>query len=238
MINVIVCDNEKEITETVKKVITKVIFKTKLGYKIHIFNKYDSEFDKIANSDLENKIYILDIEVENKSGIEIAKKIRETDWESIIILLTAHYELEQLAYKSKLLLLDFISKYELYNEKIYDTITMCVNRKLSNEKLTIKERGGIKQIAYKDILYISCETESRKLMIVTVSKTYETNDSLTAIKKRLKGRFMCTHRACIVNMDNVANIDSKNKKIIFKNGKGTDLLSRRHMKEVKEYANN
>jgi len=238
MINVIICDNEKEVTDRVREIITKIMFKTRFDYKIHVYNKYDKEFEKIMNEELENKIYILDIEVEDKSGIQMAKKIRKTDWESVIILLTAHYELEELAYKSKILLLDFISKYEIYDEKINETISMCLERKITSEKLAIKERGRIKRLSYNDILYISCETDKRKLKIKTITKEHESNESLLEIKDRLRGKFIQTHRACIVNMGNVSNIDTKNKVIKFTNGKETNLLSRRYMKEVVKYANN
>ena len=77
MINFILCDNEPAITESVKSIITRMMFKNNVGYKIHIFNSYNTSFNTIMNSGLENKIYILDIEVGSKSGIEIAKKTAE-----------------------------------------------------------------------------------------------------------------------------------------------------------------
>ena len=177
MINFIVCDDEKEIVEKVKIILMKIAFQANIEYKIHAFNSYDESFMQTMNSNLENKIYILDIEVEDSSGLEVAKQIREKDWKSIIVILTAHYELETLAYKSKILLLDFISK-------------------------------------------------------------YETSESLKGIKEKLKGNFMYTHKSCIINMDNVKTIDIKNKVIVFSNNTKTDLLSRKYLKEVKEYVNN
>ena len=114
MINFIVCDDEVANTDSVKNVITKIMFKNNLEYKIHVFNSYDEKFNKIISSDIENKIYILDIKVGKKSGLNIATKIRNKDWNSIIVILTSHYELEYLAYKSRILILDFISKFDLY----------------------------------------------------------------------------------------------------------------------------
>lgn len=151
MINFIVCDDEKEIVEKVKIILMKIAFQANIEYKIHAFNSYDESFMQTMNSNLENKIYILDIEVEDSSGLEVAKQIREKDWKSIIIILTAHYELETLAYKSKILLLDFISKYELYDEKIYNIIKLCIERKLNDDKLKIKTKNGIERIDYIDL---------------------------------------------------------------------------------------
>ena len=89
MLNFIICDDETAITNTVKDIIVKTIFKTSIEYKIHVFHNYDDSFYEIIHSDLINKIYILDIEVNDKSGLEIAKEIRKRDWDSVIFILSA-----------------------------------------------------------------------------------------------------------------------------------------------------
>lgn len=238
MINFIICDDEKPLTDSVKKIVTNVMFKNNIDYKIHVFHEYNNDFYKISKSDLENKIYILDIEVGKKSGIDVAKLIRKNDWDSTILILTSHYELEFLAYKSKILLLDFISKFDLYDKKMYDTINFCVNNKLNDNKLVIKANRRIEQINFSSILYITYDNYSRKTKIVTKNEEYETNESLKEISKRLKGNFVFTHRACIVNLNNVKSIDTKNKVITFANDTKTELLSRNHIKDVKNYGNN
>src|SRR5574344_1535458 len=106
MINFIICDDEIHITEIEKNIITKIMFKTNIEYKI----------------------YILNIEVGELSGLEVAKKIRDKDWDSIILILTSHYELENMAYKSKILLLNFISKFDLFDKKMTETVLMCVDK--------------------------------------------------------------------------------------------------------------
>lgn len=238
MINFILCDDDVAMAEIIKKIITKTTFPTSLDYKIHIFNKYDKEFTKIINSNLPNKIYILDIEVENESGLKTAKRIREKDWNSLILILTAHYELESLAYKSKVLLFDFISKFDLYDKKMCDTILLCINKILHQDKLSIKVNHMIHRVEYSDILYLTYDTYKRKTILVTLHQTYEINSSLKSLKDKLKGKFIHTHRACIVNADNVKIFDIKNKKIIFKNNDSVYLLSRSCAKGVKNYANN
>lgn len=236
MINFIICDDEIHITEIEKNIITKIMFKTNLDYKIHIFNKYDKSFFETANSNISNKIYLLDIEVGELSGLEIAKKIRDKDWDSIILILTAHYELENMAYKSKILLLDFISKFDLFDKKISETILMCVDKIMNKDKLKIKIGRKYEQIDFNNILYISFDSGTRKLKIVTFDRKYEINETLRDISKRLKGKFISTHRACIVNVCNVKTFDIKNRIITFKNNTQIDLLSKRCIKEVKEYA--
>lgn len=237
MINFIVCDDDKEISNIVKSIITKVMFKNNLEYKIHVFHSYDESFYNIVKSDIENKIYILDIEVSNKSGLDIATDIRECDWYSIIVILTSHYELEYLAYKSKILILDFISKFDLYEKKIEDTINLCINKKLENHKLILKINRRIEQIEFNNILYLTYDSSIRKVKICTKTKEYETNQTLKELFSQLKGNFVYTHRACIVNLNNVKTINKEEKIIKFVNNDTIDLLSRNYLKELKEILN-
>ena len=60
----------------------------------------------------------MDIELENVSGIDIAREIRKNDKESIIIISTTYVEYLPHTIKSKLLLFDFISKFENYEENL------------------------------------------------------------------------------------------------------------------------
>ena len=150
MLNFIICDDETAITNTVKDIIVKTIFKTSIEYKIHVFHNYDDSFYEIIHSDLINKIYILDIEVNDKSGLEIAKEIRKRDWDSVIFILSAHYELEHLAFKSKVLIFDFISKFDLYDKRMKECILACINKVLNDEKLTVRVNRATTKIDYKE----------------------------------------------------------------------------------------
>ena len=233
MINFILCDNEPAITESVKSIITRMMFKNNVGYKIHIFNSYNTSFNIIMNSALENKIYILDIEVGSKSGIEMAKKIREKDWISVILVLSSHQELESMAYKSKILLFDFISKFDLYDKKLENTLLMCVEKRINEDALVIKADRKLQKVNYNDILYVTYDSYSRKSIIVTENGEYHVSEPLKNICSRLKGDFEHTHKSCVVNLKNVKDIDFANKEVIFLNGTKTDLLSRRYASEVK-----
>ena len=93
MINFIVCDDNKNILNNVKKIIEKAMMNNDTNYEIHKFDDYDSKFKEIMGKKIPNKIYILDIETPTSSGIDIARKIRNIDYNSIIIFLTAHEEL-------------------------------------------------------------------------------------------------------------------------------------------------
>ena len=91
MIKIIVVEDEKIHQDNIKEVISKVVFKTEEDIKVEYFTKYNKTLQNIIKDDSIRKIYILDIELEGSiSGIGIAKKIREIDWESELIFTTSH----------------------------------------------------------------------------------------------------------------------------------------------------
>ena len=92
MINFIVVDDFKEMTKKVELIINKIMMNNKVDYKIHIFEDYNKDFKNIMNEPLTNKIYLLDIETKSASGIDVARVIRKTDLDSVIIFITAHEE--------------------------------------------------------------------------------------------------------------------------------------------------
>ena len=92
MINFIICDDKKEFRNEIINTIDAVMLKNNEAYKVHPYSEYNEEFLSVINNDLSLKIYILDIEVKDKSGIDVARKIREKYIESMIVFITSYYE--------------------------------------------------------------------------------------------------------------------------------------------------
>ena len=74
----------------------------------------------------EQKVYILDIELGDVSGLEIASEIRENDLESIIIFVTAHNECKNDVFYSRLLAIDYIPKDRLWADRFESTLEYTI----------------------------------------------------------------------------------------------------------------
>ena len=205
MINFIICDDNKYVRDINKNIISKLAMPYDFNYKIYSFEKYNKEFKKIINSTVETKIYILDLELPNKTGIEIAREIRKVDWDSFIIVLTSHDELELKILKQKLL----------------NTLSFKCNRELHN-------------IKNDNILFIYKNTALNKITIVTKENSYNVRESLSNIVKKLNNKFYQTHRACYVNLSKIQKVDFKQNLIFFENSIKCDYLSRNYKKGLKE----
>lgn len=128
MLNFIVCEDNKIILQKNIDIINKVMFQNNISYRIYKFTNYDKKLKEIINSNMENKIFLLDIELEDTSGIDISRDIRKHDKDSIIIISTTYVEYLPFALKNKLMLFDFVSKFEDYQNNLSKVINNAINQ--------------------------------------------------------------------------------------------------------------
>ena len=122
MINFIICDDEEKYMDFMSETITKYMMKNHYEYKVHKFCDYNQKFMKIVENKMPFKIYILDIETPTRSGIDIARIIRNKDVDSIIIFLTGHQELGQIVIENEFLFLSFINKFDHCEERLMNAL--------------------------------------------------------------------------------------------------------------------
>jgi len=234
--NFIIYEDEKEYAEKYKKVICKTLGPTTLNYKIIEINEYNDE-NKLKLEQIDgNKIYILDIEVPGKNGLELARKIRKKgDWTSPIIVVTSHEEFKNVGYTGKILMLNFISKNTDLEKDLYETLEVALEINMSSKSLCYTNKGELYQISYQDILYIEKSLNDNICYVVTKNNIYTVRKTIKELEKQFSEdrNFVKTHRSCIVNLKNIKYIDFENNKIVFVN-KEIDLLSRSNRKLLKE----
>ncbi len=233
MVNFIICDDNQIMNKNIEKIITKIMMPLNDDYKIYSFLDYNNSLKSLIHKKIGNKIYILDVEIPSKSGLDIAHEIRTDDWDSIIIFLTAHYELKQAAFKNRLMLLDFISKYDNCEEDLTENIKLALKILGTKQVLTFMSNYVTYRINLSDIVYIVRDSVDRKVIIRTPYTKYIVNKNISEIKKQLDDRFYQTHRSAIVNKDYIAEIDYKKDIITFKNKETFNLLSKGKKKGLK-----
>lgn len=233
MIEFIICDDNKLVTEKVSNTVADIMMKNKFNYKTLIFNDYNQDFIKLIENKECMRIYILDIVTPSGSGIDVARIIREKDMESVIIFLTGHGEFGDTILKKELWFLSFINKFDDSDSRLQTALNKALQLLNVQTKLCFEEKGVIYNISLNDILYITRDSIDRKSVIKTEHNEYRTYKTLVELLKLVDDRFKQTHRACIVNIERVTSIN-RNKKIIhFDNGLKIDLLSDKYKKELK-----
>ena len=234
MIDFIICEDNENVRDIYKLLISKIVMPYDFNYKVYLFEKYNNKMKELIVNNFNFRIYLLDLELPGKNGIEIAKEIRKNDWDSIIIVLTSHDELELKILKKKLLIFDFISKFEDYDQRLYESINTVLKKYTSKKTISFKCNKELVNIKIEDIMYIYKTDDQNKIEVVLKNNNYKIRESLSNIMLKLDDRFYKTHRACIVNLDKIKKVDFKNEIIYFDNNLKIDYLSRNYKKGLKD----
>lgn len=232
MLNVIICDDNKRDLERITTLVNKFMKNNKYNYNMHIYSDYNADFLKIIKSKIPFKIYILDIETPSRSGIDIAREIRNKDLDSVIIFLTGHDELGRVILQNDLMFLSFVNKFDNLDKRINEVMHKAIKLIRIKRVIRIKDGTNTYIINLNDILYLSKDTFERRTTIKTDYNEYRVRMSLFKLKEMLDDRFVQSHRACIVNKTRISRIDYRNRIIYFDNNEYTDLLSNKYKKVV------
>lgn len=236
MVNFILYEDSKEFRKMYSEIIFKVLGEANDAYRIIEIPKYtDTTMSKLKNI-IGKKIYIMDIEVPGKSGLDLARDIRATgDWNSQLIIVTSHDKMISWNFHKRMLMLDLISKFYDCEENLRESIKLAYEIQTSDDAFKFQQGGELYRIPYQDIMYIEKSPDSYYATIVTREEEIELAQDLSTIMSQLgkDPRFFRSHRSCIVNIFNIKSVELANGVIKFEN-KETNLLSRSKKRELKE----
>ena len=237
MINFIIYEDDNEWIKQYQKITHRFMGKNDNLYKIHKYTSYsDTMLEEIKQLNGQN-IYLLDIEVKGKSGLDLAREIRnfKRTMNDQIIIITAHQDLVYNAFHQKLLMVDFISKFDDLDSKLLACFREIYEIFNSNKCLSFKQDGEIVRIPYDDILFVEKNTVEDYLVIETDHGEVKFKCNIAKLEKMLSddARFFKTHRSCIVNTFKITKLNSSLPVIYFGN-KYTTCLSRDRRKDLEE----
>lgn len=234
MLNIIVYEDKSNYLQKNVNCIYKAFANNDIDYRVNKFTTYTAELDKIIKEKATRKIYILDIEVDGITGLEVASRIRERDNESIIIFVTCYEKYKSDVFYNRLTALDFIFKHNGYEARLTDTIKYAINIIDQNRTFVYTYKHTVYRIPYNQICYIEKEPIIKRCIIHTYTSDYCITGTLNGLMKKLEGDFFRSHQSCIVNVSNIKQIDNVTNTINFGKGITTDMLTNDHKKELKK----
>ena len=239
MLRFIVCEDNKDSLGRLCTIINKVMMPYNFEYKINKFAEYNKELGELIKKKYEQKVYILDIELGDISGLEIASEIRENDLESIIIFVTSHDKYKNDIFYSRLIAVDFIPKDKIWPERFESTMHYLVKTMNKRRILAFEFNYNSYRVPFDNILYIEKLQEIQKCIIYTeTGEEYEINATISGLIKKLGPGFFQSHKSCIVNVDKIKQVNYSDNTITFINRQCLYLLSNRIKKQLKEYVAN
>lgn len=179
--------------------------------------------------------YFLDIDLNDSiTGIDLAQKIRLHSPLATIIFVTTHSEMAHLTFTYRLEALDFIIKDDFiaFQRNIIDALVAAYNKYkkigVQQEEIyyTITIGEYVKNINMKHILYFKTTDSAHKVRIHTVQGHWEFYTSLSNVEKA-SDNFFRIHRAYIVNLLNIIEVNKKKRHVVLENGEICPVSVRR-----------
>ena len=231
MIKFIIYDESKENKKLIYDEIDKEMMKSDIEYQ----KDYITEFNKLKKNNNEYfKIYILNQTNISKSGLEVAKYIRETldDWKSIFIFISNTNEYKLNILTKRLYILDYILIEDIKSE-LKELIKICLKNYDSRPKeLNYKYKSINYNIPFKDIIYIEKEQDNKRCKIHTLKEDYYIQSTLSKIISNLDDRFIKSSKSYIINIEQVLQYNTKENIITFNDKKQIFEISRNMKKEI------
>lgn len=169
----------------------------------------------------------LDIEMNQTDGLEVAKKIRQTDKDLTIVFATAFAEYAVQGYDVQAL--DYLLK-PIELDKVKRVLKRHLDRQPAVvEKVTLESQGEVIKLALDDILYV--EVNRRECEIHTLNGPVTVSRTLKEMSEELSDDFIQTHRSYLVNVSHMNRLLKTD--IELSNGTVVPV-SRRLVKQVQE----
>lgn len=232
MVRVAICDDEKKFVMLHEEIIQNVLKSWGSGFEITTYTHSDNLLYDITEDGFFYDLLLLDIEMPEVTGMEIAGKIKPYLPNIKIIFITSHVEYAIDAFE--LSIFRYVPKDDIEKRlpsAIRDAVKLI---ELEDDKVyTIQTNNRLEKIPYKEIYYI--EREGKNVSITTAGGVSKVRKSLQQVYEELASEeFIFVDRGYIVNMIHIMQV--KDNMAVLKNRTALPI-SRSHLQEVKEQIN-
>ncbi len=199
--NIAICDDDREQLKNLEVVVENWASESGHSCRIRTFTSAE-EFLFEYEEDKAYDILLLDVEMNNISGIELAKRIRKDNNRAEIIFITSHFEFVGEGYEVDAL--HYLIK-PVAEDKLQQVLGKAVERLAVEPPWVVINCDGqtIKLYEY-EILYI--EAFLHYISIRTISGEYKIKENLSSFEKRLSTDFYRVHRSYLVSLKQITRI--------------------------------
>lgn len=229
MVKIAICDDSKWALEQIKNITYDIAYKKGISIEITPFTRGEEIVDIICSNPDEYDVLLLDIDMPNVSGLEVARKIRLVKSDVLLIFISSHpqYVFEAIEYAP----FRYIRKEKLEQEFPYalDAAFRVVE---ANQEIyiTIKTENGEVHIKHSSIIYFECQNHKIYIYIEN-GKVYATRNSIKNFYAELCDEyFIKINSGCVVNAKYIRSFTSMS---VTLDNEVQLIVSRSRIKEVK-----
>ena len=199
--NIVICDDEQDQIKHIASIVSA--WSAQNSYTCDVTAFTSAESFLFAYED--NKAYdilLLDVELKNMTGIELAKRIRSDNSRAEIIFITSHFEFIGEGYEVDAL--HYLIK-PLSEEKLMQVLNKAAERlSIEPPSVVINCNGETVKLFEADILYI--ESFLHYITIRTKDNEYKIKEGISAFEQKLSDDFYRIHRSYLVSLKHITRI--------------------------------
>lgn len=176
-----ICDDDELFLKRLEKEIADWIEKEGENCILKVYSKGG---ELVSDIEKEAGLYMLDIDMPDVPGLQLAEQIRHKDLQATIIFVSNHGEMvfEAIRYAP----FRFIRKERMGEELPEALMAWRKGREHHDCLMEIVTRQGIVYVQKKDILYM--ESNRHYLTVYCINEKFEVRGKLSDYEKRLKGK--------------------------------------------------
>lgn len=235
MIRVLLCDDNEPFLESLRTEIRKILKARKIECVIHMYSCVKEIPEHLLS---ECDIYFLDIDFEKKqyTGIDLAKQIRASNPDAIIIFATNFIEYAPEGYEIQAF--RYLLKHDI-QEKLEQCMIQAISKlQTDRESMQINISGDILTIPLVDILYIESQGHLALVHVskkgAQTSKTYRFYSSLGSLENQLSAQgFLRIQKSYLVNMRRMKKYQCK--EALLDNSQTLRVSEKNYAEQKKQY---
>ena len=200
-LKIAICDDEQSQIEYITSLVSLWGVKEEHNCEIRTFMSAESFLFEYED-DKTYDILLLDVEMKNITGIELAKRIRKDNNRAEIVFITSHFEFVGEGYEVDAL--HYLIK-PILPDKLAQVLTKATE-KLSVEppSVVISCDGETVKLYVNDILYV--ESFLHYIVIHTKDKEYKIKENISTFQEKLSDDFFRIHRSYIASLKHITQI--------------------------------
>ena len=229
MIKIAVCDDEPVMCRRLEQMVAFGLEQWDEPFRIICY----TNAIQFLHSPLDYDLVFLDIQMPNLDGIGLAKRLREKEFEGVLIFVTVQKEYMLDAFEVEAM--DYLCKAvdECRLERALERSLRRLRRK-EERYLTIRTMNWCRNVKLKDIYY--CEVVNRKIYLHMKDGVLEYYGKIKEVEQQTAPDFIRCHRSFLVNPEHLS--EYRNGQAVLENGEQVPVSKNCHaafMKKMMEY---
>ena len=231
-IRIACCDDEKQQLELYKTMFTNIEMRQDIKLNVEYFLSGNFMLERFQSEKNPFDLVYLDMDMDEKSGLDLAKEIRQNYHSDCLILFLTYYP-KYMQNSFDVRAFQYMIKPVQFDEfeKKFNAARKYLEKDDKNRVVLKIDEGNVVFFT-NEIYYIEKEKSSKQFLVYLEDKCVVAKGVLSAIENQLlEQHFMRTHRSYLVNMKHIRRIQKND--LVLSNGNLVPI-SRRKEKELKQ----